>query len=76
MATRTSARSYRREDVEEFDRKMRHFNESLAHKERRMLRQMIVDALTDADMDVSGFGELDDAALFNALTTYLLGQAE
>lgn len=75
MAARASARSFRREDVEDFDRKIRRFHESLAHKERRMLREMIVSALEEEDMDVSGFAQADDDTIFRALATHLLGTA-
>lgn len=73
MARRTSTRVYRREDVDEFDRKLRGFSDSLAHRERRMLRQMIIDALAEEDMDVAGFLNADDDTLFEALVTRLAG---
>lgn len=77
MAVRVSSRSYRREDVDEFDRKLRRFHESLAQKERRMLREIIASALEEEDgFDVSGFLAADDDTLFRALTTYLTGRAE
>jgi hypothetical protein len=76
MAPRVSSRSYRREDVDEFDRRLRRFNESLAQKERRMLRQIIVSALEEDEMEVSGFLNADDDTVFLALRNYLLGQAE
>ena len=76
MAARKPTRqSYRREDVEEFDRKLRRFHESLAHKERRMLREIIINALDEEEMEVSGFLMADDDALFRALTAALLGRA-
>lgn len=73
MVQNNTARAYRRQDVEEFDRRIRRFHESLAHKERRILRQLIVDALSEADMDVSGYLQADDEAIFDAMTAYLMG---
>lgn len=72
MAQKTLARSYRREDVEEFDRRLRRFHESLAHKERRMLREIIAAALADEDMDVAGYLDLSDEEVFRLLFSYLL----
>lgn len=72
MASRFAPRTYQREDVEEFDRKLRRFSESLAHKERRMLRAIITAALEEEEMDVSGFATAPDEAIFQALSTYLL----
>ncbi len=77
MAVRVSSRSFRREDVDEFDRKLRRFHESLAHKERRMLREIIAGALDEEDgLDVAGFLAADDDTLFRALATYLTGGAD
>ena len=61
---------YSPDDVEEFDRKLRHFSESLAHRERRMLRQIIAAALEDED-DTAGYLELSDEDLFKALARIL-----
>jgi hypothetical protein len=75
MADRTLSRTYRKEDVDEFDRKLRRFHESLAHKERRMLREIIAAALEEEEeMEVEGFGHLDDAALLDRLTAMLRGR--
>ena len=71
---RVANRSYRREEVDEFDRRLRRFQESLAHKERRMLRQLIIDALEEEDGDVSGFANADDETIFNAIRNFFLGQ--
>ena len=73
---RTAPRAYRRQDVEEFDRKLRRFHESLAHKERRMLRDMIISALEEEEMDVSGFLHADDETILRALTEFLMSQTE
>ena len=73
---RTAPRAYRRQDVEEFDRKLRRFHESLAQKERRMLRDMIISALEEEEMDVSGFIHADDETIFRALTEFLMTQTE
>ena len=73
---RTAPRAYRRQDVEEFDRKLRRFHESLAHKERRMLREMIISALEEEEMDVSGFIHADDETILRALTEFLMSQTE
>ena len=77
MPVRISSRSYRREDVDEFDRKLRRFHESLAQKERRMLREIIASAMEeDENFDVAGYlATVDDEALFSALTAYLTGTA-
>lgn len=40
---------HRKEDLDEFDRKLRGFRESLAHKERRMLRQIIAASMENDD---------------------------
>lgn len=77
MANKTIRRAYRKEDVDEFDRKLRRFHESLAHKERRMLREIITAALEeeeDAGADVQGYALLDDDALFRALAAALRGE--
>lgn len=59
------------EDAREFGRKIRRFHESLAHKERRMLRDVISAALAEEGMDVAGFASMDDDALFAALERFL-----
>ena len=64
MRNEQPSRTYRKEDVEEFDRKLRRFHESLAHKERRMLREIIAAALAEEDVDVGGFLEGEDERLF------------
>ena len=69
---RTQTR-YPRQDVEEFDRKLRRFSESLAHRERRMLRSLITAALEDED-DTAGYVELSDDELFAALARMLAGE--
>jgi hypothetical protein len=69
---RTAPRTHRREDVEEFDRKLRRFHESLAHKERRMLREIITAALEEEEEDVSGFLNASDDAVLQALRAFLL----
>lgn len=69
---RTHSRKYRREDVDEFDRKLRRFSESLAQRERRMLRSIIAAAL-DGDDDTSGYIDLTDDELFKAVGR-LLGE--
>jgi hypothetical protein len=63
---------YRRAEVDDFDRKLRRFSESLAHRERRMLREIIQAALTEDD-DASGFAEMTDDQLFDALVRMLAG---
>jgi hypothetical protein len=75
MPREQSSRSYRKEDVEEFDRKLRRFHESLAHKERRMLREIIAAALQDEGMDVNGFLAGEDERLFAALRAVLEARA-
>jgi hypothetical protein len=75
MAARVASRTYKREDVEEFDRKLRRFHESLAQKERRMLREIITAALEEEEMDVSGFANADDDTIFRALVSHLLSAA-
>jgi hypothetical protein len=72
MAARSGSRTYQREDVEEFDRKLRRFSESLAHKERRMLREIITAALEEEEMDVAAFVNADDDTVFQALFNYLM----
>lgn len=76
MANKTIRRAYRKEDVDEFDRKLRRFQESLAHKERRMLREIITAALEEdeEDADVQGYALMDDDALFHALAAALRGE--
>ncbi len=65
--TRTT---YRRDEVDEFDRRLRRFNESLAQRERRMLRELIVAAL-EGDDDTGGFSQMTDEQLFAALAEHL-----
>ena len=65
--TRTT---YRREEVDEFDGKLRRFSESLAQRERRMLRSIIAAALED-DNDTAGYMEMSDDELFAALARML-----
>ena len=65
--------TYRRQEVDEFDRKLRRFSESLAQRERRMLRQIITAAM-DGDDDTSGYAELTDEQLFAALARMLTEQ--
>ena len=73
MVARKPGRAFPREEVEEFDRKLRRFQESLAHKERRMLREIIAASLEEDDEDVSGFLQTaDDDALFRALVEKLV----
>jgi hypothetical protein len=64
---------YRRTEVDEFDRKLRRFSESLAHRERRMLREMIQAALSEDD-DAAGFAAMTDEQLFDALARMLTGE--
>jgi hypothetical protein len=72
MANRTLRRQYRQEDVDEFDKKLRGFRESLAHKERRMLREIIAAAMSEEDDDdTGGYAMMDDEALLQALSSYL-----
>ena len=66
-------RIYRREEVDEFDRKLRRFNESLAHRERRMLRRIIAASL-DGDDDTAGYLDLPDDELFAALIRMLTAE--
>ena len=61
---------YRREDVDEFDQKLRRFSESLAQRERRMLRSIIAAAL-EGDDDTSAYIDLSDDELFKALARML-----
>lgn len=75
MAKAATTRPYRREDVEEFDRKLRRFHESLAQRERRMLREIITAALEEEETDVEGFSTATDDTIFRALATYLLNGA-
>jgi len=67
--------TYRRDEVEEFEGKLRRFSESLAHRERRMLRSIIAAALEDGD-DTAGFLDLPDDALFAALARLLTAETE
>ncbi|MGD9893200.1 MAG: hypothetical protein AB7R89_09325 [Dehalococcoidia bacterium] len=62
--------TYRRTEVDEFDRKLRRFSESLAHRERRMLRDIIQAAMSEDD-DAVGFADLTDDELFAALARML-----
>ncbi len=71
----SSTRTYRKEDIDEFDRKLRRFQESLAHKERRMLREIITAALDEEESDVEGFASLSDAAVLDVLYRLLLSRA-
>lgn len=64
---------YRRPEVDEFDRKLRRFSESLAHRERRMLRD-IIEAAMNGDDDASGYAALSDDQLFAALAALLAGE--
>jgi len=64
---------YRRTEVEEFDRRLRRFNESLAHRERRMLREIIEAALTDDDDDAAGYAAMTDDQIFALLARLLAG---
>jgi hypothetical protein len=72
MMARTAPRTHRREDVEEFDRKLRRFHESLAHKERRMLRELITASLEQEDEDTSGFAGASDEVVLQALYNFLM----
>lgn len=65
--------TYRRPEVDEFDRKLRRFNESLAHRERRMLRD-IIEAALSGDDDASGYASLTDEQVFAALASILAGE--
>ncbi len=67
--------AYPKRDVEEFDRKLRRFSESLAQRERRMLRAVIAAALEDDD-DTTGFAEMTDEQLFAALARMLTGAGD
>lgn len=69
---RSRRTTYKRDEVDEFDTKLRRFADSLAHRERRMLREIIAAALEN-DNDTAGFRALDDDALFAALTRLLSG---
>ena len=62
--------TYRRTEVDDFDRKLRRFSESLAHRERRMLRDIIQAAMSEDD-DAAGFADLTDDELFAALARML-----
>jgi hypothetical protein len=66
---------HRRVEVDEFDRKLRRFNESLAHRERRMLRELIESALHEED-DSGGYAHLTDEQLFAALARLLASEPE
>ena len=65
--------TYRRPEVDEFDRKLRRFNESLAHRERRMLRD-IIEAALSGDDDAAGYASLTDEQVFAALAAILAGE--
>lgn len=69
---RTRRTTYRRDEVDEFDSKLRRFSDSLAQRERRMLREIIAAAL-EGDEDVAGFLSLTDDQLFAALAAMLAG---
>ena len=64
---------YSRREADEFDRKLRRFNESLAHRERRMLREIIQSALEAGD-DTGGYAQLTDEQIFAALARILAGE--
>jgi hypothetical protein len=66
---------HRRADVDEFDRKLRRFNDSLAHRERRILRELIESALHDDD-DTGGYAHLTDEQLFAVLARLLAVDTE
>jgi hypothetical protein len=70
MLMARSNTTYRRTEVDEFDRKLRRFSESLAHRERRMLRDIIQAAMSEDD-DAAGFADLSDDELFAALARML-----
>ncbi len=74
--SKSSTRAFRKEDIDEFDRKLRRFHESLAHKERRMLREIITASLEEEDSDVEGFASLSDEAVLELLRRVLLSRAE
>ncbi len=65
--------THRRQEVDEFDRKLRRFSESLAQRERRMLREMIESALTGED-DTAGYAAMTDEQLFAALAKMLANE--
>ncbi len=67
---RTHNRQFKRQDVDEFDHKLRRFSESLAQRERRMLRTIIAAAL-EGDDDTSGYLDLSDDELFEAVVRML-----
>lgn len=67
--------NYRKEEVEEFGGKLRHFNESLAQRERRLLRSMIIAALEEEN-DTGGYQMMTDEQLFAALEQLLTGESE
>lgn len=67
--------NYRREEVEDFGGKLRHFNESLAQRERRLLRSMIIAALEDEN-DTGGYQSFTDEQLFAALEQMLTAEGE
>ncbi len=67
--------TYRRQEVDEFDRKLRRFSESLAQRERRMLREIIAAALEEDD-DTAGYAALSDEQLFAALARMLTDQSD
>ena len=62
--------TYRRQEVDEVDRKLRRFSESLAQRERRMLREVITAAL-EGDDDTAGYAQMSDEQLFAALARLL-----
>ena len=64
---------HHRTEVDEFDRKLRRFSESLAQRERRMLRELIQAAL-HGDDDTGGYAQLTDEQLFAALARVLAGK--
>jgi len=66
---------HRRNEVDEFDRKLRRFSESLAQRERRMLRELI-EAAIDGDDDTGGYAQLTDEQLFAVLARVLAGEEQ
>lgn len=65
--------THRRQEVDEFDRKLRRFSESLAQRERRMLRELIESALAGED-DTAGYAAMTDDQLFAALARLLTSE--
>lgn len=67
--------TYKPAEVEEFGRRVRRFHESLAQKERRMLRDIIAASMADDD-DVSGFANLSDEDLIALLLKMMSSEEE